>query len=397
MAVLTQESFMKFNKYFIVMSLLAVLALSGVASAERLKDISSIEGVRANQLIGYGLVVGLKNSGDKSFKTPFTIQTLLSMLERLGTTVDVRKLVDPRLGVSDIRQLRDVRVENVAAVMVTAEIPPFAKQGSRIDVVVSSLGDAKSLQGGNLLLSPLKAANGEIYAVAQGPVSVGGGYQERSRRLARIKNHPTVARIANGALVEKEVGFDFSAINKLQFSLFQPDFTTAQRVAAAINAAVGQEAAKALNPGVIEVTVPADFLQKKVEFVATLENVDVEPDVSARVVLDERTGTIVVGDQVRISRVAISHGNLTIKIDDKTSVSQPPPLSAGQTVIVPGSVMTVEEIGGKSDRLLMLEPGVNIGDMVKALNAMGVSPRDLISIFQTLKAAGALKAKLEII
>ncbi len=378
-------------------ALALLLWMAGQASATRLKDISSIEGIRDNHLIGYGLVVGLRGSGDKSYKSPFTIQTLLSMLERLGTTVDVRKLVDPRLGISDVRQLRDVRVENVAAVMVTAVLPPFAKQGSRIDVTASSLGDAKSLSGGTLLLTPLKAANGEIYAVAQGPVSVGGGFSERSRRLRYVKNHPTVARIANGALVEKEVGFDFSSLTKLTFALFHPDFTTSKRVVGAINGDIGQEVAKAINSGVIEVTIPPDFAEKKVEFVSRIENLDVEPDVAAKVVMDERTGTIVVGDQVRISKVAISHGNLTIRIGEKASVNQPPPLSAGQTVVVPSSVLTVEELGGKSDRLIVLDPGVSLGDMVKALNAMGVKPRDLIAIFQTLKVAGALKAKLEII
>lgn len=382
---------------YAIPALALILWLSSQAQATRLKDISSIEGIRSNQLIGYGLVVGLRGSGDKSYKSPFTIQTLLSMLERLGTTVNVQKLVDPRLGISDVRQLRDVRVENVAAVMVTAELPPFAAQGTRIDVTASSLGDARSLQGGTLLLTPLKAANGEIYAVAQGAVSVGGGFSERSTRMRHIKNHPTVGRISNGATVEKEVGFDFSKMTKIKFALFHPDFTTSQRVVIAINGALGGDAAKALNSGVIEVTVPDEFADKKVELVARLENLEVEPDVAAKVVMDERTGTIVVGDQVRISKVAISHGNLTIRISSNSSVSQPPPLSAGQTVVTPSSILTVEELGGKSGRLMVLDPGVSIGDMVKALNAMGVKPRDLISIFQTLKASGALKARLEII
>jgi len=371
--------------------------LAGSASATRLKDISSVQGVRDNQLIGYGLVVGLQNSGDKSYKSPFTIQTLLAMLERLGTTVDVRQIVDSRFGVSDVRKLRDVRVENVAAVMVTADLPAFARQGSRVDVVVSSLGDARSLQGGTLLLTPLKAANGEVYAVAQGTVSVGGGYTGRSRRLRYTKNHPTVARLSNGAIVEKEVGFDFSKLNQLNFDLFQPDFTTSQRVVTAINESMGLDIAKAIDSGTIQVTIPENYRDKKVEFVAAIEAIEVNPDVTARVVLDERTGTIVVGEQVRIDRVAISHGNLTIKISGKTTVSQPLPLSAGQTVVVPSSLLNVEEVGGKSDHLMVLEPGVNIGEMVKALNAMGVKSRDLIAIFQTLKAAGALNAKLEII
>ncbi|HEB71388.1 MAG TPA: flagellar basal body P-ring protein FlgI [Nitrospirae bacterium] len=381
---------------FAIVALALFLWMTGQASATRLKDISSIEGVRANQLIGYGLVVGLRGSGDKSYKSPFTIQTLLSMLERLGTTVDVQQLVNPRIGISDVRWLRDVRVENIAAVMVTAELPAFAQQGTRIDVTASSLGDARSLQGGTLLLTPLKAANGEIYAVAQGAVSVGGGFSERLRRLKYVKNHPTVARISNGAMVEKEVGFDFSTVTKLSFALFQPDFTTSQRVVEAINGELGGESAKAVNSGVIEISVPDEFADKKVELVSRLENLEVEPDMAAKVVMDERTGTIVVGEQVRISKVAISHGNLTIRIASKTSVSQPPPLSAGQTVVIPGSILSVGETGGKTDRLMVLDPGVSIGEMVKALNAIGVKPRDLIAIFQTLKAAGALKAQLEI-
>jgi len=368
----------------------ALIAMPTVAGASRLKDIASIEGVRSNQLIGYGLVVGLKNSGDKSYKSPFTIQTMLAMLERLGTSVDVRQLVDQRLGVSDVRMLRDVRVENVAAVMVTAELPAFSRQGSKIDVTVSSLGDARSLQGGTLLLTPLKAANGEIFAVAQGAVSTGGGYGEKSRRVSETKNHPTVAKVTNGAIVEKEVGFDFNKLPKLTLEMHDPDFTTAQRIVSAINAAIGPDTA-------IEVNFPAEYTERKVELVSRLEGLEVETDTQAKVVLDERSGTIIIGENVKLSKVAISHGNLTIKVDDKTTVSQPRAFAAGQTVTVPKTLLTVEELGGKSDRLMVVEPGINLGDMVKALNAMGVSPRDLIAIFQTLKSSGALKAELEII
>ena len=375
----------------------ALIAMPTVAGASRLKDIASIEGVRSNQLIGYGLVVGLKNSGDKSYKSPFTIQTMLAMLERLGTSVDVRQLVDQRLGVSDVRMLRDVRVENVAAVMVTAELPAFSRQGSKIDVTVSSLGDARSLQGGTLLLTPLKAANGEIFAVAQGAVSTGGGYGEKSRRVSETKNHPTVAKVTNGAIVEKEVGFDFNKLPKLTLEMHDPDFTTAQRIVSAINAAIGPDTAKALDSAAIEVNFPAEYTERKVELVSRLEGLEVETDTQAKVVLDERSGTIIIGENVKLSKVAISHGNLTIKVDDKTTVSQPRAFAAGQTVTVPKTLLTVEELGGKSDRLMVVEPGINLGDMVKALNAMGVSPRDLIAIFQTLKSSGALKAELEII
>lgn len=382
---------------FALMALAMILLAPGKAHSARLKDISTIEGVRTNQLIGYGLVVGLKNTGDKSYKSAFTIQTLLSMLERLGTTVDISQLTDKRVGVSDVRMLRDVRVENVAAVMVTADLPPFVKQGGKIDVVVSSLGDAKSLQGGTLLLTPLKAANGEVFAVAQGPLSLGGGHNEHVRRVSETKNHPTVGRISGGAVVEKEVGFDFSKLEKLTISLSYPDFTTTQRAVELINATLGADTAKALDSSVIEVSIPPQYADKRVEMVAKIEGLDISTDTQAKVALDERTGTVVIGENVKISKVAISHGNLVIRVDDLTKVSQPKPLSAGQTVVVPKTLLTVEEVGGKSERLMVVDPGINISDLVKALNAMGTSPRDLIAIFQALKASGALKAQLEII
>ncbi|MBF0291633.1 MAG: flagellar basal body P-ring protein FlgI [Nitrospinae bacterium] len=385
-------------KAALAVTILAMQLLAPVeAHSARLKDISSIEGVRTNQLIGYGLVVGLKNTGDKSHKSTFTIQTLLSMLERLGTTVDVSQLTDKRVGVSDVRMLRDVRVENVAAVMVTADLPPFIRQGGKIDVVVSSLGDSKSLQGGTLLLTPLKAANGEVFAVAQGPLSLGGGYGERACKACETRNHPTVGRISGGAVVEKEVGFDFSKIEKLTISLNAPDFTTTQRTVDVINGALGEDAAKALDSSAIEVSIPQQYAEKKVELVAKIEGLDITTDTQAKVALDERTGTVVIGENVRISKVAISHGNLVIRVEDLTKASQPKPLGGGQTVVVPKTLLTVEELGGKSERLSVMEPGVNISDLVKALNAMGVAPRDLIAIFQALKASGALKAQIEII
>ncbi len=378
-----------------ILTFVAGIVFHGSASSERLKDISSLNGVRSNQLIGYGLVVGLQNSGDKSYKSPFTIQTLLSMLERLGTTVDVRKLVDSRLGVSDVRQLRDVRVENVAAVMVTASLPPFASQGNRIDVTVSSLGDARSLKGGTLLLTPLKAANGEVYAVGQGPVSVGGGYNEKLRRASNQKSHPTVAKISGGATVEKEVGFDFSKVEKLTFSVHNPDFTTALRIVTAINAVLGEGMAKAVDSATIDVAIPAEFAERKVELVASIEALEVETDGTARVVMDERTGAIVIGEKVMISKVAISHGSITISIGGKSK--QPDTLPSSESVVTPSTLLPVTEIGGKSDRVVLMDSGVSIGEIVKGLNTMGVSPRDLIAIFQILKSAGALQARLEII
>ncbi len=380
---------------FLVTALLITMGPS--ANADRLKDISSIEGIRSNQLIGYGLVVGLQNTGDKSYKSPFTIQTLLSMLERLGTTVDVQKLVDPRLGISDVRQLRDVRVENIAAVMVTASLPPFSKQGNKIDVTVSSLGDARSLHGGTLLLTPLKAANGDVFAVAQGAISVGGGFSARSRRTSLTKNHPTVATIAGGAIVEKEVPFDFNSLDKLTMSMHNPDFTTTQRATVAINAVIGGNSAKAIDSGTIEITVPTEYKEKKVEMMALLETLEIETDSQAKVVLDERTGTIIIGAKVKIAKVAISHGDLTIRIGTNDKVSQPASFSAGSTVVVPKTLLSVEQLTGKSDRVMVMDSGVEIGTMVKALNTMGVASRDLIAIFQALKRAGALQAALEII
>jgi len=400
--VMAGDAIMNYTRHWLkVILILAAFVMELLAPVKaysaRLKDISSIEGVRTNQLIGYGLVVGLKNTGDKSHKSTFTIQTLLSMLERLGTTVDVSQLTDKRVGVSDVRMLRDVRVENVAAVMVTAELPPFVRQGGKIDVVVSSLGDAKSLQGGTLLLTPLKAANGEVFAVAQGPLSLGGGYGERVSRVSETRSHPTAARISGGAMVEKEVGFDFSKVEKLTISLTYPDFTTTQRAVEVINTALGANTAKALDSSAIEVSIPPQYAEKKVELVSKIEGLDISTDTMARVTLDERTGTVVIGENVKISKVAISHGNLVIKVEDVSKASQPKPFAGGQTVVVPKTLLTVEELGGKSEHLSVLEPGVNISDMVKALNAMGVSPRDLIAIFQALKASGALKAQLDII
>lgn len=392
-----KKMFNKSKKFLLVFVALMFIIPSPSANADRLKDISSIEGVRANQLIGYGLVVGLQNTGDKSYKSPFTIQTLLSMLERLGTTVDVQKLFDPRLGISDVRQLRDVRVENIAAVMVTSSLPPFSKQGNTIDVTVSSLGDARSLHGGTLLLTPLKAANGEVFAVAQGAVSVGGGFSARSRRASLTKNHPTVATIAGGAIVEKEVPFDFGSLDKLTLSMHNPDFTTTQRATTAINSTIGENSARAVDSGTIEITVPTNYKNKKVEMMALLESLEIETDSQAKVVLDERTGTIIIGEKVKIAKVAISHGDLTIRIGSNDKVSQPAPFSAGNTVVVPKTLLSVERLTGKSDRVMVMDSGVEIGTMVKALNTMGVASRDLIAIFQALKRAGALQATLEII
>jgi flagellar P-ring protein precursor FlgI len=343
----------------------------------RIKDIADVKGVRPNQLIGYGLVVGLDGTGDGK-RSKFTLQSMASMLEKMGITVDPE----------------DIRVKNVAAVMVTANLPPFAKVGSRIDLLVSSIGGASNLQGGTLLFTPLKAANGQIYAVAQGPVSTGGFAVQGSSGSQVQKNFPTVGRVVRGALIEKEMPSDFSKKNALSLSLHSPDFTTASRVALAINTALFDHAAHTPDAGTIEVRLPEQYLGKIVEFVTLIENLNVTPDTSAKIVINERTGTVVMGSNVRISTIAIAHGNLSVQISESEEVSQPLPFARGRTEVTQESDIVVKE--GKKP-LFLVESGVSIGEVVKALNALGVPPRDLIAIFQALKAAGALQAELEII
>jgi flagellar P-ring protein precursor FlgI len=353
--------------------------LAPQAQAVRIKDIADIKGVRQNQLVGYGLVVGLKGTGD-SDNALFTIQSLASLLEKMGVTV----------------QTADIdKVENVAAVMVTAELPPFAGQGSRIDALASSIGDAKDLQGGTLLFTPLRAANGQIYAAAQGPVSTGGFAVSGNSGDQVQKNFPTVGRVVGGALVEKEIHSDFNQKESLTLALHEPDFTTAARVAQAINRAFYSQLARTENAGSVRVSVPENYLGDTVQFVTMIESLGVTPDTVSKVVINERTGTVIMGENVRISTIAIAHGNLSIQIDESQNVSQPLPFSQrGQTVVTPQSEIVVQE--GKNP-LFLVESGVSIGEVVKALNALGVTPRDLIAIFQALKAAGALQAELEII
>ncbi len=376
---------------------LSLFALEGVAHALRIKELAYVRGVRPNELIGYGLVVGLNGTGDKS-GTKFTIQSLANMLTRMGVTV----------------KASDIKVKNVAAVVVTAKLPPFAKRGTRIDVVVSSIGDASSLQGGTLLLTPLRGADGLVYAVAQGPVSV-GGFSVGGAGGGRVqKNHPTVGRIPGGALVEREVPL-FLEDGALSIYLRRPDFTTAMRVAEAINRKMGGRIAFAQDAASIKVRVPKEYEGRIVPFIASIEAIEVRPDALAKVVIDERTGTIVMGERVRIRTVAVSHGNLSVEIKELKRVSQPMPFAppppagtppvvpqpgetvvapGGQTVVVPESQVKVEEEKGK---VALIEEGVTIGEVVRALNALGVSTRDLISILQAIEAAGALEGELEII
>lgn len=365
------------KRYLFVVALLSLSFVSAVpAQASRIKELALLEGVRSNQLIGYGLVVGLNGTGD-SIKTRFTTQSLVNMMERLGVIVDPNR----------------VKVANVAAVVVTADLPPFSRAGSAIDVSVSSIGDADNLAGGTLLMTPLKAADGKIYAVAQGSLVVGslafGG------KAAKVqKNHPTAGRIPDGALVEREVSFVFGQSRELNYRLKNSDFTTVSRMSAAVNKHFGSQLARSLDAGQMQVLVPENYRNRVVEFVSQLERLTVTPDSLARIVVNEKTGTIVMGEKVRISTVAVSHGNLSLVISEQAIVSQPNPLSGGQTVVVPETQVDVAE---DRSELVVLEQGVSIGDVAAALNAIGATPRDLIAIFQAIKAAGALYADLVVL
>lgn len=370
----------KTDRILAAVLLLIVLVTVGTttAHAARIKDIANIRGVRQNQLFGYGLVVGLDGSGDGT-KTLFTVQSLSSMLEKMGVTIDPD----------------DLKVKNVAAVMITANLPPFARTGSQLDVLVSSIGDAKNLQGGTLLLTPMKGADGKVYAVAQGPVSTGGFSYGKGTGTGVQKNFPTVGRIVGGALIEREVANNFNEREVLTLALHVPDFTTATRMAQAINAAFGDAMANAPDAGTIQVKVPDLYRGRSVELVALIENLGVTPDMVSKIIINERTGTVIMGENVRIATIAIAHGNLSIQVNTQENVSQPMPFARrGQTVVTSDREMVVEE--GRNP-LFLVESGVSLGEVVRALNALGVSPRDLIAIFQALKAAGALQAELQII
>lgn len=358
-------------------SIIMLLLLATSAHAIRIKDIASFEGVRDNQLAGYGLVVGLNGTGD-SDQTRFPVQSVVNMLERMGITVN----------------RADITIKNVAAVMVTATLPPFAKQGNHLDVLVSSMGDAKSVSGGTLIMTPLKGGDNQVYAVAQGSVLT-NSFAFGGQAASAQKNHPTAGRIPNGGLVERELPNALAGKSTLRLNLGQADFTTASRIAAVINDKFRSPVAATADPGTVLLKIPDGYANRTVEFVAALETLEVKPDVQARVVLNERTGTIVMGDNVRISTVAVSHGNLSLVIKETPQVSQPAPLSrTGETVVVPRTELKVEE---ESRRLTVMPEGASIGDVVRALNLLGVTPRDLIGILQAIKASGALMADLTII
>lgn len=345
--------------------------------AERIKDIASFEGVRENQLIGYGLVFGLDGTGDKGNST---LQSIVNMLQRHGLSVSPN----------------DIKTKNAAAVMVTAKLPPFPKPGTRIDAVVSTIGDAKSLQGGTLAMTPLKGPDGNVYAVAQGPVSVGGFIGIGGGTGTSIqKNHVSVGKVPQGAIIEKDFHFTLGNGNEVRIFLSKPDFATASEVARNINSALKSEQAFAIDPSSVRLRIPEEYRGRVVEFLTIVENIDVFVDVPAKIVINERTGTIVIGDRVKIAPAAIAHGNLTIEIKTAFDVSQPLPFAPknAETVVVPR-----EDVVVKEQKASLIEvSGVTLGEIVRALNALGVTPRDLISILQALKAAGALRAELEII
>ena len=365
----------------LVGSLLVLAAVFGAsagpaAASSRIKDVVSFEGVRENKLVGYGLVVGLNGTGDSLRNAPFTQQSLQSMLERLGVNT---------------RNTTNIDTKDVAAVMVTASLPAFSASGSQIDVTVSAMGDSKSLLGGTLLVTPLLGADGEVYAVAQGTVQTGAISASGASGSSVTRGVPTSGRIASGASVEREIGFDFSKMASMRLTLHNPDFTTAERIAQAVNARFPGTAIPD-NPTIVTLRPPSG--ENIVNFVTSVEQLEVEPDVPAKVVIDEVNGVVVMGEDVRISTVAIAQGNLTISVQETPQVSQPAPFSQGTTQVVPRSQVGFKEQTGR--HLILLKSGVSLSTLVKGLNALGVTPRDMISILQAIKTAGALQADIEV-
>ncbi len=373
-----------------------ILCMPMVSESARIKDIVSIQGVRPNQLFGYGLVIGLNGTGDKS-GTEFTLQGLANMLERNGIRVNAA----------------DMKVKNVAAVLVSATLPPFARIGKKIDVTVSSIGDAKSLSGGTLILTPLKGVDNQVYALAQGPLAVGGYSFGGGAGGGQTKNHPTVARIASGATVEREVPVHLARKESLVMILNDPDFNTASAISRTIDREFGPGSTMAIDSGTLEFTVPPAYRQRVVELIAQVGILEITTDRPAKIIINERTGTVVIGENVRIASVAIAHGNLSIEIKEEKRVSQPAPFlpetggggvpvavdgtvvaPGGSTVVAPDSDVSVME---EKNKLMLVNAGNTIDELIKALNAIGVSPRDLITVLQAMKAAGVLDAELEII
>lgn len=358
-------------------ALLLVLALfcANASSAEiRIKDLVEFDGVRGNDLVGYGLVVGLNGTGDGIRNAPFTEEIMSNILERLGVNVTGEQF----------------RPRNVAAVLVTAELPAFSRAGSRIDITVSAIGDAKSLLGGTLVMTPLNAADGLIYAVGQGTIIAGGASVEGDG-ASIVQGVPTAGVIPGGARIEREVAFDFSALREVRMALRNPDFTTAGRIEEAVNAAFGRRVALMTDPGTVVVNIDATGMGSPAHALGAIESILVVPEQRARVVVDQRSGTIVLGEDVRISRVAVSQGNLTLRIEEEPIVVQPNPFSEGETIVVPRTRAAIEEEPGIG--LAEIQSGTSLSEVVAGLNALGVSPRDMIDILKTMKAAGALHAE----
>ncbi len=374
-----RPTFRPLRRLLLLVLIPALVLLPGLqpaaAAPTRIKDIVDIEGVRDNLLVGYGLIVGLDGTGDSINNSPFTEQSLIAMLERLGVNVRGDTL----------------RTENVAAVMVTATLKPFASQGTRMDVDVAALGDSESLRGGTLLVTPLLGADGAVYAVAQGAVQV-GGFSAGGDAERVVVGVPTNGRISNGAIIEREIGFELAAAEPVRLSLRNPDFTTARRIVEAINDYLGVPAARMTDPATVLLSPVPGFDNGMVELITEIEQLTVQPDQIARVVISESTGVIVMGDQVRISTVAIAQGSLTIRITETPQVSQPPPFADNaETVVVPRTDVEVTE---GNNRIALLPSGVTLQTLVAGLNALGVGPRDIISILQAIKAAGALQAEI---
>ncbi len=350
--------------------------------AARIKDLAQIHGVRDNQLLGYGLITGLNGTGDDMKKSVFTLQAIYNMMTRQGITIDPATI-------------KDIKIKNVAAVMVTAVLPPFVQSGTTIDIQVSSMGDAKSLAGGTLLMTPLLGPDGNVYAVAQGSLSI-GAFSFGGKAAQAQKNHPTVGRISGGAIVESSVPVTLGDNGMLEFQLRDADFTTANNMSKVINEKFGPNTAFADSSGTVQVIIPPVYRKKLVNFIANVEVLEVQVDSPAKVVVNERTGTIVMGKDVRLSTVAVSHGNLSLIIREDSDVSQPNPLSDGQTVIAPRTNISVVEEEGQLV-LIDMDKGVSIGEIANALNAIGATPRDLIAIFQAIKASGSLHGELIIL
>ncbi|MEQ8392302.1 MAG: flagellar basal body P-ring protein FlgI [Thalassospira sp.] len=364
----------------VALGMLALTQLTPAHAQSRIKDIADFEGVRDNMLVGYGLVVGLNGTGDDLGDAEFTRQSMVAMLERLG--INVRE------------QIEDVDSDNIAAVMVTATLPPFSRQGARIDVSISAIGTSESLQGGTLLVTPMVGADGEVYAVAQGNLAV-GGFSAGGNAETIVKGVPTSARIASGGIVEREIDFNLNSMQDMSVILRNPDFTTARRISDAINAYLGEVSARASDPGTVRLNIPDRYDQNVVALLTDIEQLRVEPDQIARVVIDENTGTIVMGENVRINRVAIAQGNLTIRVTESQQVSQPSPFSdAGTTEVVDRTNIEVDE--DEDNQLGVLESGVSLQELVNGLNSLGVGPRDMITILQAIKTSGALQAEIEV-